>query len=95
MRLRQASDGVLVTVAVRPRSKPGIEVGPDAVLIRVAAPPIEGRATEEARRALARAARVPPSLVTLVSGARSRTKRFLVSGATTAVEEALGPFRAR
>jgi uncharacterized protein (TIGR00251 family) len=94
--LRQAPDGVLVTVAVRPRSKPGIEVGPDAVLIRVAAPPVEGRATEEARRALARAAGVPPSRVKLSSGQRSRSKVFLISGTKTAeVEEALGAFRAR
>ncbi len=91
MPMRQLSDGVLVTVRVRPRSRPGIEAGPDIVVIRVAAPPADGRATEEARKALARAAGVPSSRVSVVRGERSRTKVFLVSGVTTVeVVSALG-----
>ena len=91
MPMRQLSDGVLVTVRVRPRSRPGIEAGPDIVVIRVAAPPADGRGTEEARRALARAAGVPSSRVSLVRGERSRTKVFLISGVTTVeVASALG-----
>jgi hypothetical protein len=50
------------------------------VLIGVAAPPVEGRATEEARRALARALGVLPGAVILQAGARSRRKTFLVLG---------------
>ena len=72
-------------------SRPGIEAGPDIVVIRVAAPPADGRATEEARKALARAAGVPSSRVSVVRGERSRTKVFLVSGVTTVeVVSALG-----
>jgi uncharacterized protein len=82
MQMRRVRDGVLLTVRVRPRSRPGFEATPDILLIRVAAPPVAGRATEEARRALARAAGVPASRVTLVSGERSRTKVFLIAGVT-------------
>ncbi|MEX0742942.1 MAG: DUF167 domain-containing protein [Actinomycetota bacterium] len=39
-----------------------------------------GKATEEARRALAQAAGVPKSAVTLRSGSRSRTKVFEIQG---------------
>ena len=41
-------------------------------------------ATEEARRALARALAVQPSSVTLRSGATARTKTFLVAGLSAA-----------
>jgi uncharacterized protein YggU (UPF0235/DUF167 family) len=82
MQMRQVGDGVLMTVRVRPRSRPGVDTRHDILLIRVAASPVEGRATEEARRALARAVGAPASRVTLVSGARSRTKVFLIAGAT-------------
>jgi uncharacterized protein YggU (UPF0235/DUF167 family) len=44
----------------------------------VRAAPEAGRATEEARRALARALCVPASTVRLRTGARSRTKVFEV-----------------
>jgi uncharacterized protein len=50
--------------------------GEDGFVIRVRAAPESGRATEEARRALAAHLGVPPSRVTLRSGARSRRKRF-------------------
>jgi uncharacterized protein YggU (UPF0235/DUF167 family) len=78
----QTDADVVITVRVTPRSQPGIEARGDTLLIRVAAPPVEGRATEEARRALAHAVGVPPSRVALVSGGRSRTKRFRISGLT-------------
>jgi uncharacterized protein (TIGR00251 family) len=52
----------------------------DALRIRVAAPPVDGRATEAARRAVADALGVPPSAVTLVGGERSRLKRFRITG---------------
>src|SRR5207249_10784475 len=53
MQMRQVGDGVVLTVRVQPRSRPGIDAGHDILLVRVAAPPVEGRATDEARRALA------------------------------------------
>ena len=52
----------------------------DALRIRVAAPPVDGRATEAARVALADALGVAPRPVTLVAGERSRLKRFRVDG---------------
>ncbi|MDQ7904532.1 DUF167 family protein [Phytohabitans sp. ZYX-F-186] len=51
-----------------------------ALVIAVHAPPVDGRATEAARRALAEALGVRPAQVTLRSGAASRDKLFDVSG---------------
>jgi DnaK suppressor protein len=70
-----------VTVRVVPRSgRTDVEGGPDGVVVRVRAAPERGRATEEARRALAEAAGVPPSAVRLRTGERARTKVFEVDG---------------
>ena len=54
--------------------------GPAGVVVRVRAAPEGGRATAEARRALAAALGVPASAVRLRSGARSRVKVFAVAG---------------
>ena len=78
-------DVATLTVRVAPRSsRPGLEVRDGRLLIRVAAPPAEGRATEEARAALARYLGVAPSKVRLRSGARSRTKVFEIGGLSDA-----------
>jgi len=70
-----------ITVRVTPRSsRPGVEVRDGRVLVRVQSPPVDGRATDEARRRLAGALGVPASLVTLRSGAASRDKVFSVEG---------------
>ena len=77
-----------VSVRVTPRSsRADLSVAGDVVAIRVHAPAEGGRATEEARKALAAALGVAPSAVTLVSGARSRQKVFDVRG--LAMEEVL------
>lgn len=69
-----------VTVRVVPRARrPGVEAGPDGVVVRVRAAPEGGRATEEAL-ALAGALGIPKSRVSLRAGARSRTKVFEVRG---------------
>ena len=52
----------------------------DALKIRLAAPPIEGRANHELVRFLAERFEVPQRNVSLVAGATSRQKRFRVSG---------------
>lgn len=71
----------LVTVRVVPRAgRTSVEVGPDGLRVRVRAAPEGGKATEEARRALADAAGVPASEVRLVRGARARTKVFEIEG---------------
>jgi len=73
----------MATIAVRvaPRSgRTAVEIGPDGIVVRVRSAAEGGKATEEARRALAEAAGVPPSAVTLRSGLRSRTKVFEMHG---------------
>ena len=57
-----------------------MEVDGDLVRIRVAEAPVDGRATEAARRALAAALGVPPGSVALTTGWRARTKHFRVGG---------------
>jgi hypothetical protein len=76
----ESADGAVVRVRVRPRSRPGVEWRGDELVISVAAPAVEGRATEEARRSLADALGVSPGRVSIHSGGRSRTKAFLVEG---------------
>ena len=78
--VRDAPGGAVIEVRVRPRSRPALEIAGGHVVVRVAAPPVEGRANDEARRALASALGVAPSDVRLVAGTRARTKKFLVSG---------------
>jgi len=70
-----------ITVRVSPRSgRTEVMAGPAGVVVRVRAAPEGGRATAEARRALAAALGVPLSAVRLRSGARSRVKVFAVAG---------------
>jgi uncharacterized protein YggU (UPF0235/DUF167 family) len=59
-----------------------VELSGDQIVIRVRALPQDGRATEEARRALAAALGVPPSVVALRRGRRSRVKVFEVAELT-------------
>lgn len=78
--VREAPGGAIVEVRVRPRSRPGVEMAGETIVVRVGAPPVEGRANEEARRVLAEALGVPPSRVRLVRGRRSRAKAFAIEG---------------
>jgi uncharacterized protein len=72
-----------VTVRVVPRAgRTIVRSEPTGVVIRVRAAPEGGRATEEARRALATALGLPPSRVRLVTGARARTKVFEIADLT-------------
>jgi uncharacterized protein len=77
-----------LSVQVAPRAgRTEVRLEGERVLVRVKAPPIEGRATDEARRALAAALGIPPSGVRLRSGARARHKLFELDGISS--EEAL------
>jgi uncharacterized protein YggU (UPF0235/DUF167 family) len=77
-----------VTVRVIPRSgRTSVEMGERGIVVRVRAAPEGGRATEEARRALAAALAVPASRVRLRTGARSREKVFEVDGLDRAEAE--------
>jgi uncharacterized protein (TIGR00251 family) len=81
MQLTDTDDGLLVTVRVRARAtRPGAVIEGDALVIRVAAPPAEGRANQEAGRTLASVLGVPSSAVSLRTGARSKQKVFRVRG---------------
>jgi uncharacterized protein YggU (UPF0235/DUF167 family) len=79
----------MVTIAIR--VKPGASrtrvggayhgpYGP-ALVIAVSAPPVDGRATEAALRALARAIGVRPGALRLKAGAASRDKLVLLDDA--------------
>ncbi len=53
----------------------------DGVLrVRVAAPPVDGAANDALLRLIAKRAGVPPSRVTLVSGAQARIKLVQIDG---------------
>jgi uncharacterized protein len=85
-----------VTVRVRPgasRTRVGGSHG-EALVVRVGAPAVDGRATEAALRAVAEALGVRPRQVSLVRGATSRTKVIEVEGATDALAARLAELRA-
>ena len=75
-------EGVVLRVHVQPGAGRSAVVGRhgDALKVRVAAPPVEGRANEATRALLAEALGVPDDDVELTSGQSSRTKRFRLKG---------------
>ena len=75
-----------VTVRVQPGSaRPGVGGEHDgALIVRVSARAVDGRATEAALRAVAAAFGVRRRAVTLITGAASRTKIIEVAGADPA-----------
>ena len=75
-------EGIVLRVHVQPGAGRSAIVGRhgDALKLRVAAPPVEGRANEAARALLAEALGVPESDVELTSGQSSRAKRFRLRG---------------
>jgi uncharacterized protein (TIGR00251 family) len=85
---------VRVTIRVRPGAS-RTQVGGEhagALLVRVSAPAVDGRATEAALAAVASAFGVRRRAVTLVTGATSRTKVIDVAGADQgALDRLLGP----
>jgi uncharacterized protein YggU (UPF0235/DUF167 family) len=86
---------VIVHVHVQPRAGRTHLAGRhgDALRIRVAAAPVDGKATAAACTALADALAVAPSRVTLATGERSRLKQLHVAGLTLAeAVERLAPW---
>jgi uncharacterized protein (TIGR00251 family) len=75
---------VTLRVRVQPRAAReglgGVRSG--ALVVRLSAPPVEGRANEALLRYVAGLLHVPPSAVRLQQGARGRDKLLLVAGAT-------------
>jgi hypothetical protein len=85
---------VRITVRLTPRGgRDAIEGWDGEVLrVRVAAAPVDGGANEALVRLLAKALRVAPSRLTLVTGAQSRTKTVEVDGLSAEeIRAALGP----
>jgi uncharacterized protein len=80
MDVRPTGDGVRIALRVRPRSRPEVAERDGTLTIAVAAPPVDGRATHEARAALAAALGVAVSRVRLHTGSRGRAKVFDVRG---------------
>ena len=84
--LRRASEGVMLTVRLTPKSSRDEIVGVEsfdgeAVLkAKVRALPEGGRANEALERLVARWLKVPPSFVSVAQGGKSRLKLMLIEG---------------
>lgn len=84
-----ARGGTLVTCRVVPSApKSGIaEITSEAVRVRVAAPPVEGKANRALEVFLARLLKVPKSAVAVVKGETGKLKKVLVAGLSPAEVE--------
>lgn len=88
--LRADGDGIVLTLHIQPGAKKTEVAGRhgDALKIRLAAPPVDGKANEALIAFLAKALGVPKANVELVSGQTSRAKRLRVAGVAPAAAEA-------
>lgn len=84
--LRAGEGGVVLSLHVQPGARKTEVAGRygDALKIRLAAPPVDGKANEALIGFLAASLDVPRKSVTLLSGASARTKRLRVSGVEAA-----------
>ncbi len=90
--LNRAADGSLVlSLHIQPGAKKTEIAGlhGEALKIRLAAPPVDGKANAALIAFLAKTCGVPKSAVELVSGDTSRTKRVRLTGVDAAKVEAL------
>ncbi|HMZ77227.1 MAG TPA: DUF167 family protein [Rhodocyclaceae bacterium] len=80
---RTADGGLVLNLHIQPGAKKTECAGlhGEALKIRLAAPPVDGKANAALVAYLAEMLRVPKSAVVLVSGETSRAKRVRVSGA--------------
>jgi uncharacterized protein len=80
--VRETAAGVVFRIRVVPRSSrsgiAGVQEG--ALKLRIAAPPVEGKANEECVRLLAELLGVKKGQVAIVAGHASRTKTVAVEG---------------
>jgi uncharacterized protein len=83
----------VVLVRVIPRAKRTEIAGErdGALIVRVAAPPVEGAANEALVEFFAKALRVPKRAVQIVSGERGRLKRIAIEGVTESQIRSLLP----
>ena len=89
---RYDGDDLLLVLHIQPGAKRSEITGlhGDALKIRLAAPPIEGRANEALQRFIADSFNVPLRNVELERGAQSRRKTIRVSGSEVEPESLLG-----
>ena len=80
-------DGVArLAVRVTPRARRNVIEGEyqGALIVRLAAPPVQGEANDALRRLLAERLNVPVAAVRIVAGEKSRRKRLAIAGVTRA-----------
>ncbi len=84
--LREGNDGVVLSLHIQPGAKKTEISGihGDALKIRLAAPPVDGKANDALLAFLARTLGLPKSRVLLISGQTSRSKRVAVTGLSSA-----------
>ena len=88
---RQTASGVELDIRVIPRAKK-TEISGErdgALLVRVAAPPVEGAANDAVVELFSSTLRVPRKAVRIVSGERGRQKRIAIAGVTIDAVRAL------
>jgi hypothetical protein len=88
---RREGDGITLTLHIQPGAKRSEVAGlhGDALKIRLAAPPIEGRANEALQRFIADSFDVPLRQVELLRGAQSRHKMVKITGSKVEPESLL------
>ncbi len=78
---RDTPEGTVVNVRAKPRSsRPGVDVTDDALVVRVRASPVDGKANKEIIGVLADHFGLPKSGVAFLGGETSKTKRLLLRG---------------
>ena len=85
--LRDTPDGLTLRVRVQPRAAQDAVSGEraGALVVRLTAPPVEGRANQALARVLGRALGVAPSAVRVVRGETARDKLIAVAGVSAAL----------
>ncbi|HET7479727.1 MAG TPA: DUF167 domain-containing protein [Rubrobacteraceae bacterium] len=81
--VNQTKDGAQVTLRVSPGARESAVTGTygeSALKVRVAAPPVDGKANEETLRYLAKLLGLPRSRVEILRGSSGRDKVVLVRG---------------
>jgi len=93
LELNEKDGGVTIKVRVAPRASRTEIIGEHAgaIKLRVAAPPVDGKANEECRRYLAKLLKVGATSVEIISGDSSRDKVIRIHNISALrVLEALG-----
>jgi uncharacterized protein (TIGR00251 family) len=80
--IQESAAGVIIDIRVIPRARrTAIDgVRQDALLVRIAAPPVDGAANHAVLRFFADRLGVPIGSVTILAGGHSRSKRVAIAG---------------